>query len=422
MRALETAPMIDRFLVMVQREVGERLAAVAGDEGLRRGLGEGRVLRATRRWSARCRRPCSCRKPEGRQRARAAGAARASRRSRCAIPERMFELVRAGFATRRKMLRRALDGARSTRPTRSRAPGIDPAARAETLDAGGLGRARHAESTGAPERRSTFAKLTLSLRVTGVRADGYHELDALDGVGERAARRAGDRARAARRRSTVTGPLAAGVPADETNLAWRAADALRRARRASSCTRASRPARGLGGGSADAAAVLVARSAADASRSRADARRRRAVLPARRRGARARHRRRCSSRSTLPPLAVVIATPPFGCATADVYRAWDELGGPAAIAPLERPRAGRAPRRAAARRVQGARSSDAAGAPAFLAGQRLVVRGGVPTTSADAEAARARVADAVDGQVVVGRTADAGVRAERRDARGYLPC
>ena len=31
LRALETAPMIDRFLVMVQREVGERLAAGVGD-------------------------------------------------------------------------------------------------------------------------------------------------------------------------------------------------------------------------------------------------------------------------------------------------------------------------------------------------------------------------------------------------------
>ena len=30
MHALETAPMIDRYLVMVQREVGERLAARRG--------------------------------------------------------------------------------------------------------------------------------------------------------------------------------------------------------------------------------------------------------------------------------------------------------------------------------------------------------------------------------------------------------
>jgi 4-diphosphocytidyl-2-C-methyl-D-erythritol kinase len=32
----------------------------------------------------------------------------------------------------------------------------------------------------------------------------------------------------------------------------------------------------------------------------------------------------------LPPLMLVIGVPPFGCMTPDVYRAWDELGGPTA--------------------------------------------------------------------------------------------
>ena len=45
--------------------------------------------------------------------------------------ERMFALVRAGFATRRKMLRRALDGV--IQPEAFARAGIDPAARAETL-------------------------------------------------------------------------------------------------------------------------------------------------------------------------------------------------------------------------------------------------------------------------------------------------
>jgi 4-diphosphocytidyl-2-C-methyl-D-erythritol kinase len=32
----------------------------------------------------------------------------------------------------------------------------------------------------------------------------------------------------------------------------------------------------------------------------------------------------------LPSLMLVIAVPPFGCSTPDVYRAWDDLGGPGA--------------------------------------------------------------------------------------------
>ena len=44
-RVLEEAPAVASMLVMVQREVGERLAARAGDEVLRRRLGEGGLLR-----------------------------------------------------------------------------------------------------------------------------------------------------------------------------------------------------------------------------------------------------------------------------------------------------------------------------------------------------------------------------------------
>ena len=94
----------------------------------------------------------------------------------------MFELVRAGFATRRKMLRRAL-GASSAIDADATfaAAGIDPAARAETLTLAQWAALAHAESAGvAPRSRvDAFAKLTLSLHVTGTRADGYHELDAL---------------------------------------------------------------------------------------------------------------------------------------------------------------------------------------------------------------------------------------------------
>jgi 16S rRNA (adenine1518-N6/adenine1519-N6)-dimethyltransferase len=46
-------------------------------------------------------------------------------------PARMWTLIEAGFATRRKMLRRALAG--MVTPEQFEAAGIDPAARAETL-------------------------------------------------------------------------------------------------------------------------------------------------------------------------------------------------------------------------------------------------------------------------------------------------
>jgi 16S rRNA (adenine1518-N6/adenine1519-N6)-dimethyltransferase len=134
-RALETAPAIDRFLVMVQREVGERLAAGAGDDAygavsvkvayhaeakvvgivpptvfVPRPNVESALVRLTRRLAP----PVEVDDPEA-----------------------MFTLVRAGFATRRKTLRNALASVLGDRAeTVLRAAGIDPGARAETLDLG----------------------------------------------------------------------------------------------------------------------------------------------------------------------------------------------------------------------------------------------------------------------------------------------
>jgi 16S rRNA (adenine1518-N6/adenine1519-N6)-dimethyltransferase len=53
-------------------------------------------------------------------------------------PEALFDLVRAGFGQRRKMLRRALAGLVS--PDVFAAAGVDPAARAEELDVVAWGR------------------------------------------------------------------------------------------------------------------------------------------------------------------------------------------------------------------------------------------------------------------------------------------
>ena len=170
-RALETAP-DDRSLPRDGAARGGGAARRgAGHQGLRRGVGEGRVLRAGRRGRDRCRPRCSCR--SRRSTARSCGCSGTRRRrSRSPIPSGMFELVRAGFATRRKMLRRALDAdARRSRRTRCSAlAGIDPSGPRRDAHAGAVGgaRARPSRPASAPECRvDAFAKLTLSLHVTG---------------------------------------------------------------------------------------------------------------------------------------------------------------------------------------------------------------------------------------------------------------
>ena len=69
------------------------------------------------------------------------------------------------------------------------------------------------------------AKLTLSLRVTGVRADGYHEIDA-----EMVSLSLHDTITIDSERTGIaaTGQFAAGVPTDESNLVARALDLTRR--------------------------------------------------------------------------------------------------------------------------------------------------------------------------------------------------
>ena len=97
------------------------------------------------------------------------------------------------------------------------------------------------------------AKLTLSLRVTGVRDDGFHLIDAemvsLDLADEL------EIEPAVTSSLTVSGPFADGVPTDGSNLCLRALALA--GRTASIRLRKAIPhGGGLGGGSADAAAVL----------------------------------------------------------------------------------------------------------------------------------------------------------------------
>jgi len=100
---------------------------------------------------------------------------------------------------------------------------------------------------------SAPAKLNLFLEVLGRRPDGYHELDSIfteiDLADELEICSAPDTS------LTVEGPEAEGVPADSSNLAWRAAAALGVGAQIRIHKRI--PAGGgLGGGSSDAATVL----------------------------------------------------------------------------------------------------------------------------------------------------------------------
>ena len=99
------------------------------------------------------------------------------------------------------------------------------------------------------------AKVNLTLHVTGQRADGYHELDSLvvfAGVGDHiTASPAPDL------RLWVSGPKAAGIPTDASNLVLRAATALNPTGTAALRLDKHLPmAAGIGGGSSDAAAAL----------------------------------------------------------------------------------------------------------------------------------------------------------------------
>lgn len=99
------------------------------------------------------------------------------------------------------------------------------------------------------------AKVNLTLHVTGRRDDGYHELDSLVAFGA-----VGDDVTLVPAKETsliVDGPEAGGVPSGGDNLVLRAASALPSAPAvAIRLTKRLPVSSGIGGGSADAAAVL----------------------------------------------------------------------------------------------------------------------------------------------------------------------
>jgi 16S rRNA (adenine1518-N6/adenine1519-N6)-dimethyltransferase len=137
-RVLEEAPQVRSLLVMVQREVGERMAAAAGDPSY------GAVSVKVAYWATASvvgRVPPTVFVPRPKVES---ALVRIERRDQPAVPasvvsyERLFQVVRAGFSQRRKMLRRSLAGV--VEPGAFVAAGVAPEARAEELDVEQWGR------------------------------------------------------------------------------------------------------------------------------------------------------------------------------------------------------------------------------------------------------------------------------------------
>jgi 4-diphosphocytidyl-2-C-methyl-D-erythritol kinase len=175
-----------------------------------------------------------------------------------------------------------------------------------------------------PELEEARAKLTLSLRVTGVRSDGYHLIDAemvtLD-LADRLEFAPGDGL-------DVLGERGRSVPSGPDNLVRRALAAV--GRRAAVRLHKQIPAGGgLGGGSADAAAVLRWAGVTDAE----VAARLGADVPFCLVGGRARVTGIGEVVEALPfgeveGKAYTLVIPPLPVSTVEVYHAWDRLGGP----------------------------------------------------------------------------------------------
>jgi 16S rRNA (adenine1518-N6/adenine1519-N6)-dimethyltransferase len=138
MRTLTEVPAVTRLLVMVQREVGERIAAGVGDDGY--GAVSVRVAYFARAEVV-GRVPASVFVPRPRVES---VLVRLVRRPEPAVDPavvsyaRLDAVVRSGFGQRRKMLRRSLAGV--VDPDAFARAGVRPEARAEELDIAAWGR------------------------------------------------------------------------------------------------------------------------------------------------------------------------------------------------------------------------------------------------------------------------------------------
>jgi 16S rRNA (adenine1518-N6/adenine1519-N6)-dimethyltransferase len=143
---LRDVPAIGRMLVMVQREVGERLAASVGDPAY--GAVSVKVAyRATAKVVGRVPASVFVPRPEVESVLVAL-----HRREKPAVDpavvseKELFRLVEAGFGQRRKMLRRSLDGL--VAPSAFECARVAPTARAEELDVDAWGRLARCRAEG----------------------------------------------------------------------------------------------------------------------------------------------------------------------------------------------------------------------------------------------------------------------------------
>jgi 4-diphosphocytidyl-2-C-methyl-D-erythritol kinase len=177
-------------------------------------------------------------------------------------------------------------------------------------------------SVGEPVEVSAPAKLTLSLRVTGRRPDGYHLIDAEMVALELADRLEIDPSGA---ETVVRRAGLPDQPAHPDDLVRRALELV--GRRAGVVLHKRIPTgAGLGGGSADAAAVLRWAGWTDIGAAATLG----ADVPFCLVGGRARVRGIGEVVEAMPfrDMVLTLSTPPVFCSTPEVYRCWDELGGP----------------------------------------------------------------------------------------------
>lgn len=183
-----------------------------------------------------------------------------------------------------------------------------------------------------PLQETAWAKVNLTLQVTGRRADGYHELSSLVVFAD-----CGDRLTFAPDDAlslTLQGPFAGGLPATADNLVLRAAKGFaeltgRPLPFAITLTKTLPVAAGIGGGSADAAAVLRALCPlADLSLDDAGLRDLALALGAdvpvclaSRPSLLSGIGERLEPLTELPPMALVLANPGLPLSTAEVFKA-----------------------------------------------------------------------------------------------------
>lgn len=166
------------------------------------------------------------------------------------------------------------------------------------------------------------AKVTLSLRITGVRDDGYHLIDAEMVTVDLCDQLTFSQGSCL---EVVEAGWGLPVPSDERNLVSQALDLVGRQAMVR-IVKAIPAGAGLGGGSADAAAVLRWAGYSDLREAATLG----ADVPFCLMGGRARVSGigEVVEERPFEQRTMTLVIPPLSCSTGEVYRRWDEMGGP----------------------------------------------------------------------------------------------